>query len=38
MKKEGFGIKIRGPEEFRSFLEKQDLQWKPVVAAFDQDN
>jgi tripartite-type tricarboxylate transporter receptor subunit TctC len=38
MKKEGFGIKIRGPEEFRSFLEEQDLQWKPVVAAFDQDN
>ncbi len=38
MKKEGFGIKIRGPGEFRSFLEKQDLQWKPVVAAFDQDN
>jgi tripartite-type tricarboxylate transporter receptor subunit TctC len=38
MKKEGFGIKIRGPEEFRDFLEKQDLQWKPVVAAFDQDN
>ena len=38
MKKEGFGIKIRGPGEFRSFLEEQDRQWKPVVAAFDQDN
>jgi len=37
MKKEGFGIKVRGPADFLTFLEAQDRQWKPVVAAFDKD-
>ena len=36
MRKEGFGIRIREPDEFLLFLEQQDAQWKPVVAAFDK--
>lgn len=33
MKKNGFGIAIKGPEEFESFLEKQEDQWKEVLEA-----
>lgn len=31
MAKNGFGIKIRGPEEFKKFLAEQDETWKKVL-------
>lgn len=31
MKKRGFGVAVRGPEEFTQFLAAQDEQWKAVV-------
>lgn len=31
MAKNGFGIKIRGPEEFKKFLAEQDETWKRVL-------
>jgi tripartite-type tricarboxylate transporter receptor subunit TctC len=34
MQKEGFGITIRHTDDFKSFLQKQDAQWGPVVASF----
>lgn len=33
MKKNGFGIAIRGSDEFTKFLEQQDAQWNAVVEA-----
>lgn len=33
MKKNGFGIEIRRPQEFATFLAEQEEQWKPVVEA-----
>jgi len=33
MKKNGFCIKVRGPEEFEQFLAQQDAQWKTVIDA-----
>lgn len=33
MQKRGFGMKVRGPEEFTEFLAAQDEQWKAVVEA-----
>ena len=33
MKKRGFGVEVRGPEEFTTFLAAQDEQWKAVVEA-----
>jgi tripartite-type tricarboxylate transporter receptor subunit TctC len=33
MKKNGFGIKIRGPEEFREFLAAEDRRWEGVIEA-----
>lgn len=34
MQDRGFGIKVRGPDEFTKFLQQQDAQWKPVCEAF----
>jgi len=33
MKKNGFAIALRGPEEFARFLGEQDKQWKTVIEA-----
>tara|TARA_A100001037_G_scaffold196404_1_gene175647 strand:- start:141 stop:1160 length:1020 start_codon:yes stop_codon:yes gene_type:complete len=33
MKKNGFGIVVKGPTEFGGFLEKEDAQWKTVIEA-----
>ncbi|MCA9177062.1 MAG: tripartite tricarboxylate transporter substrate binding protein [Planctomycetales bacterium] len=33
MKKNGFGIRLSGPAEFREFLKAQDATWKSVVEA-----
>jgi tripartite-type tricarboxylate transporter receptor subunit TctC len=33
MKKNGFAIVIRGPDEFTEFLKAQDAQWERVIAA-----
>ncbi len=33
MKKSGFGVIVKGPDEFTKFLEDQETQWKPVVEA-----
>ena len=33
MAKQGFGIVVRGPDEFRKFLKEQDEQWGKVVKA-----
>jgi tripartite-type tricarboxylate transporter receptor subunit TctC len=33
MRKNSFGITIRGSDEFTQFLEEQDEMWQPVVAA-----
>lgn len=37
MSKNGFGITIRGPEEFTQFLAEQDAQWADVVKAAGYD-
>jgi tripartite-type tricarboxylate transporter receptor subunit TctC len=33
MKKNAFGIVVRGPQEFSTFLEAQDAQWHKVIVA-----
>jgi tripartite-type tricarboxylate transporter receptor subunit TctC len=33
MRKNGFAIEVRGPEEFREFLAVQDAQWQSVIQA-----
>jgi tripartite-type tricarboxylate transporter receptor subunit TctC len=33
MDKNGFSVKIRGPEDFTEFLAQQDEQWKAVIEA-----
>lgn len=37
MTKNGYRIEIRGPKEFAEFLEQQDQQWQPVIAAYKSD-
>ncbi len=33
MRKQYFGVKIRGSKEFREFLQTQDEQWRSVIEA-----
>lgn len=33
MKKNGFGVDVKGPEEFEAFLDGQEVQWKEVLEA-----
>lgn len=33
MKKQGFGVAIKGPKEFETFLDQQETQWKGVLEA-----
>lgn len=33
MKKQGFGVAIKGPKEFEAFLDQQETQWKNVLEA-----
>ena len=33
MKKNGFAIEVRPPDEFEAFLKEQDAQWEKVIAA-----
>ncbi len=37
MNKFGYGITVRGPAEFKSFLGQQDEQWKSVIEAVGYD-